>query len=170
MDLEINIKVPLGAGVSVTQNAQPASEADFAPPPISELVPSETSAPAVAPPPSLEELGLAPEPRTDADSVMAPPSLRELGLDEAAAPAEEAEPPPLEMLEGIGAVGSDEAMLPPSLEELEIGETAVPEDLAPPSLEALGMAATPAEPTTGAPRPAGRSARKAKAKSASRKA
>ncbi|MCK5942699.1 MAG: DNA polymerase III subunit gamma/tau, partial [Planctomycetes bacterium] len=45
------------------------------------------SAPAAAPPPSLEELGLAPESHTDAASVMAPPSLSELGLDEAAAPA-----------------------------------------------------------------------------------
>ena len=138
MNLEINIKVPIGAGVSVTQDAQAASEPYHEPPPIAELT-SPASA-AQSAPPSLEELGLVPgfqEPELPADA--GPPSLAEFGLaeDEALAAAEVG-PPSIEMLEGYGGVAElEEAAAPPSLEEMGLAEAPAEEDAEPPPVETL---------------------------------
>lgn len=172
MNLEINIKVPLGAGVSVSQRTEPDIEAEFEPPPIPELHWVETDiGSGEAPPPSFAELGLdpvvrQPEPTSEAP----PPSLAELGLTaEGPGPVIEPEPPSLQMLEAESeAAVSEVSAAPPALEELGVETAYDTEEMAPPAVEGLEamMENVPSSPDELAPAkktPArkGRSTRKA---------
>lgn len=142
MNLEINIKVPVGEGVSVSQQTQRETTAAAGPPAITEITQPEAGVSGgEVLPPSLSELGLVPERREPAPApAVPPPSLSELGLTEAVPVAEvEHEPPSLAMLEPIGgaAATAEAAAAPPSLEELGVAGESVTDEMAPPSVEEL---------------------------------
>lgn len=157
MDLEINIKVPLGAGVSVSQQTEPGAEAVVEPPQMPELLGVEADiGSGEAPPPSLAELGLEPVVRQPEPSTeVAPPSLAELGLTAEAAPADEPEPPSLQMLEAESGEAVSEAFAaPPALEELGVETAYDTEEMEPPEVVELEAILAEGFPSPKEPRPA----------------
>lgn len=155
MNLEINIKVPLGAaGVSVAQSTgsaqpavQPTPEPAYAVPPDAfppafdparalpwgepqRQAPNEPNGdygpPLAAAPPSLADMGVGVEPRPD----LGPPSLQELGASVGIAPGNGGVPPGLEGLDLPGATLG--ALEPPPPPELQLEEQAALERHMPP--------------------------------------
>jgi hypothetical protein len=152
MNLEINIKVPLGgAGVSITEGATanvPISEPSAIPEPMSDLLPPPFEMDVLAPPPHIGELveeSTAPEPTAEPE----PPPLLDLdGIDSMV----EAAPPSIASLEmWTGAVVSGSSESPPSPEELGLAASLDTVDLEPPAVEELMAMLDDVEGTEKAP-------------------